>query len=132
MAEKPFRYFELPPIPEGVDPKMVNYLISLGDAIDDLIKNYIKPMTHQVEPTPIVNLTIRAKVVAVGTTTLTANLLDEVDGVYQTDALTIKPIHKEANNLNGSVTPSLSADDIISVFKSVDGSLYTTFPFIDA
>ncbi|KKK82329.1 hypothetical protein LCGC14_2804480 [marine sediment metagenome] len=75
----------------------------------------------------------RAKVQSggVGTTTLTCKLLNDQDNEIG-NTITVYPIeHLGTNNLSGDVWPDLAANDIISVFKDMNGTYYTTFIFDD-
>lgn len=73
----------------------------------------------------------RAKVLEVGTTTITCKLLNE-DGAVTGNNLSITPVFRiGSNNLNGDVWPVLAVDSIIPVFKDVNGDYYTTIVFDD-
>lgn len=67
----------------------------------------------------------------VGTSTLSCKLLNPA-GTEVGDAITVYPVeHLGTNALSGEVWPDLAAADIISIFKDLNGTWYTTFVFDD-
>jgi len=77
------------------------------------------------------NAVRRAKVKTVNDDDLTCKLLDK-DGEETGSNITVSPVdHLGARHLTSFVWPALEADDVISVFKDVDGEWYTTFVFDD-
>lgn len=67
----------------------------------------------------------------VGTTTLTCKLVDD-QGNEVGSTITVYPVeHLGTNNLSGDVWPDFAAADVISIFKDLNGTYYTTFIFDD-
>lgn len=86
----------------------------------------------------------RAKITAVGSTTLTAKLVgadgnvittggDYPDGEPAGDgSWIIYPVeHLGTNNLSGDVYPKYAVDDYVAIFLDLDDKYYTVHPFDD-
>lgn len=73
----------------------------------------------------------RAKIQTVNTSDFTCKLLDSA-GAETGSNITVYPTkHLGTNALSGSVWPDYAANDVISVFKDLDGNYYMNHPFDD-
>jgi len=118
-----------PKLYDSFSQDLKDYLIELERRLQ---RDVLRPEGDSSSPIVVGSTSVRrAKIISVGTSTLTCKLLDSVGSVTG-DNITVNPVeHLGSNNLSGNVWPDLATNDIISIFKDKDNSWYTTFIFDD-